>query len=210
MRLTRQDRKAWNRRFQEIQTPGELAGLVEQLFEQVGTEFFTQAGLAFVREAWVAAQHGLILGADCARLSTATDYDCEVITAGMLQKYEITEADQIGRRRGDEYSLGKEEGIRRDPFEEVRKRASQSSRMLQSAINKKLSKKYPADVGLIVYLNLMEYGWFEELVEKAISEQIKMAMSTFEIVDVHWQDRVFRMRHGQSDMEVFRKQQTTV
>src|SRR4051812_14589822 len=64
--------------------------------------FFRQGGLAFLRDAWTASRVGCALPSDAVRLVTSQRPDFEIRIDGQILRFEATEADIDGRRRGDE------------------------------------------------------------------------------------------------------------
>jgi hypothetical protein len=181
-------------------TPSEAQAYVDALTEQVGdVDFFTQAGLDFIRDAWLAASFGLARNADAVRLVAGEWPDCELRFGERVEQYEITEADVPGRRRGDQY---RERDRRRgpsgilvepDPVENWIKRAEQAPSALRLAAEKKLGKRYGARAGLVVYLNISEYGIRQPEIEGCMAEALAPAGDAFESVWVLWKARAYRV-----------------
>jgi hypothetical protein len=192
-RLTAVEVKNWERRFQNFMTPAAMLALEAQLADIVGEYFFLQTGLQFAREAHVAGHVGRLRKAARVRLVPKTRPDCEMIVRGRLERFEITEADLPGRRRGDEYRETIERPID-DPVEAVLARAKLAPRMLQTASERKARGDYAPDCGLIIYLNLSEYDWCRREIETAMPEAINSARETFKTVIVLWKDRLFPFR----------------
>jgi hypothetical protein len=117
--------------------------------------FFRQAGLTFLRDAWIAGRVADALPSDFVRLAPTERPDFEIKIGGQVQQFEATEADMEERRRGDEPdSLEPEE----DPVEDWRARFEAIPSALSRVVTKKLAKDYPAGVDLVIYINLGCYG----------------------------------------------------
>ncbi|MDA9405229.1 hypothetical protein XH79_41725 [Bradyrhizobium sp. CCBAU 45389] len=119
--------------------------------------FFGQAGLAFLRDAWIAARAATALSSDLVRLVPADRPDFEIHIDGQIQQFEATEADQDGRRRGDEPALAE---LSPDPVEKWRERFEAIPAALDQVVTKKIGKDYPPGVGLMIYVNLGCYSAF--------------------------------------------------
>src|SRR5688572_26001262 len=102
-RLTKPERNDWEKRFQRFMPPKAMLYLESELAVTLGDHYFTQTGLQFAREAHIAGNVAHLLNAKSVRLVPEHRPDCEMVIADHLQRFEITEADEIGRRRGDEY-----------------------------------------------------------------------------------------------------------
>jgi hypothetical protein len=113
--------------------------------------FFRQAGLTFLREAWIASRTAYALSSDVVRLVSFQRPDFETQTNGQIQQFEATEADIEGRRRGDEPD---DPFPRMDPVEDWRRRFESIPAALDRVVAKKLRKQYLPEVDLVIYVNL--------------------------------------------------------
>jgi hypothetical protein len=110
-------------------------------------DFLTQAGIEFLRDAWIGSRFAIQRGAELVRLVMDEWLDFEIRSGARIECFEYTEADQ-GRRRGDEYrkaeTIAGPNGfiLEDDPVENWIERASQVPRILQMAIEIKTSKHY--------------------------------------------------------------------
>lgn len=67
--LSREEITDLERRLAEWQTPKAMSRLVDSTMNRIGSvDLFNQGGLAFLREAWVAAKFGQIRQAELVRL----------------------------------------------------------------------------------------------------------------------------------------------
>lgn len=77
----------------------------DTLMDQIGvTDLFSQPGIEFVREAWVAGQFAALRYAISVRLIAEERPDFSLqFSDGNTENYELVEADASDRRRGNEY-----------------------------------------------------------------------------------------------------------
>ncbi len=186
--------KDWEARFQQPMSPHEMIELERRLARVVGSYFFIQPGLQFQREAFVAGRLGLLSGASSVKLLPDDRPDCELVVSSDVRRYEITEADEPGRRRGDEYRLALEDSDPKpvdDPAEVVLARAAMVPQMLRDAAARKSLRDYGNDCGLVIYLNLSEYDWHRKEIEAAMPEAVSVACFKFREVIVLWKDRLY-------------------
>jgi hypothetical protein len=98
------------KRLVEWQTPQAMHSLVEAAMSGLGsTNLFNQGGLAFLRDAWIAAEFGSQRNSEKVRLLPDIWPDFELQFAGRLESFEAVEADDPARRRGLEYRHGIDE-----------------------------------------------------------------------------------------------------
>ena len=91
-------------RLAQWQAAAVMSRVVDDTMERIGfTNLFNQGGLAFLRDAWIAAEFGKLRKAECVRLVADTWPDFELAIAGATERFEAVEADDPARRRGDEY-----------------------------------------------------------------------------------------------------------
>ncbi len=181
------------KRLAEWQTPLAMHGLVEATMNSLGsTNVFNQSGLAFLRDAWIAAEFGEIRNAEKARLVSDNWPDFELLTGGRVEAFEAVEADDPERRRGVEYreGIGK---VKDDPVEDWVARAEQAPAWLEAACRKKAGKRYGGRTNLVIYLNLSEFGIRQSEVEACFPSATEAVNDTFEAVWVLWKKRAYQV-----------------
>lgn len=152
--------------------------------------FFGQAGLAFLRDAWIAGRVGTALSSDLIRLSPTERPDFELQMNGLIQQFEATEADRDGRRRGEERDCPE---LQPDPVEQWRERFEAIPAALDRVVTKKVAKPYPAGVGLVIYLNLGCYGAYLDEGLPIIQSGTAPAKDKFSVVLVMWEGAVYKL-----------------
>jgi hypothetical protein len=89
MRLDKSEIKELKARLGEWQTPGAMRDLYNATVERIGSvTLFNQGGLAFMRDAWIAAQFGTLRHAANARLVSGTWPDFELLVEGRVEAFE--------------------------------------------------------------------------------------------------------------------------
>jgi hypothetical protein len=122
---------------------------------------------------------------------------------GDIQAYECVEADIDGRKRGDEVEALAEAGnpLIHVPIEEWAT-AEQARDRLQWAAKKKAAKAkklaekgtpYPHGTGLIINLNLQDYGANTADIIAVFAEAVTVARSWFPEIWVLWKSRAHRV-----------------
>lgn len=164
----------------------------EELYSYIGDNFFKQAGLEFMREAWVASMVGSLSNSSQVRLVEAPEYDFEMRSGNVVTKFEVTEADLIDRRRGDEFSSNDTQ-TENDSYEQIMVRVNQAHEMLRSAAMKKTEKKekYAFGCALVIYLNLGDYDLFQTEIEEQMETAIAPALAVFENTHVLWKNNLY-------------------
>jgi hypothetical protein len=179
--------------------PDEMERLVDEIKSTIGEYFHVQSGLTFVREAWVACRFAQARGADLVRLLRIDPPDCELIFKDRRERFEIVEAIELERRRSDEYNRdikrrerGEEPLFENDNLDDLEGKAKT---MLEYAATKKASKKYcnNADFGLIIYLNLGDYGFATEEIEAGMQVWTTSAKDAFREIWVIWKEVVYQL-----------------
>jgi hypothetical protein len=192
-RLARDEIDDLKKRLAEWQTPLEMNSLVQTAVGVLGsTNLFNQSGLAFLRDAWIAAQFGASRKAEKVRLVSDEWPDFELSFSGRTEAFEAVEADDPDRRRGSEYRQGIGE-LEDDPEEDWIARAERAPVWLEAACRKKANKRYGGRANLIVYLNLDEYGVRQSQVEACFPSATQIVRDAFESVWVLWKKRAFRV-----------------
>ena len=151
--------------------------------------FFSQGGLAFLRDAWIASRVASALQSDTVRLISTERPDFEIQTDGNVQGFEATEADIDGRRRGDEPD---DPYPRQDPVEAWRKRFEAIPAALDRVVGKKLSKDYPPETNLAIYLNLGCYGAYVQEGLPILRDHTAPAAAKFKRVFVLWEGCLYK------------------
>jgi hypothetical protein len=114
----------------------------------------------------------------------------------VIERVECVEADIPGRRRGDEYRVAAKtaEGqlaVEHDPIDDWIARADQVPAALSAVIAAKIRKRYAADVSLLVYLNIGEFGIRQVEVEAAMEPAVVPALRYSLRVWILWKARLY-------------------
>ncbi len=176
-------------------SPDHMLRYVDELTDAIGSvDFFTQAGLAFLREAWAAAKFSVACNATAVRLILDEWPDFEIEVNNSVEVFELTEADLPERKRGEEYRSASDAGfpVEDDPVEEWAERANLVPQAITAAVLKKARKKYSKKVNLLIYLNISEYGIRQSEIEFSFGSSIASADEYFTDIWVLWKDRVYR------------------
>ena len=146
-------------------------------------------------EAWLAGRIAVLLSASAVRLHPQERPDFELRFGEEVRQYELTEADILGRRRGDESF---EPGIQDDPVEDWRIRFEAIAPSLKDRIEKKIrNKNYDAKTSLVVYVNLGCYGAYMDEGITILREETGRAKNSFQEVFAYWEGALFRFwQHG--------------
>jgi hypothetical protein len=189
-RLPRETLDALRAELLDWRPPSAFRSRVEEIVRPLPRRiFFGQAGLAFLRDAWIAGRFADVLSSHMVRLIPDERPDFEIQTAGQIQQFEVTEADMDGRRRGDEPD-GPE--IEADPVENWRKRFEAIPAALDRVVKKKLLKDYPPEVGLVIYVNLGCYGAYVSEGLPILRDGTRPAKEKFKVVFVMWEGTLYR------------------
>jgi len=181
--------KTWLAAWRE---PAAMAQYVDAVNDHMGSkDFFNQAGVEFLRDAWAAAEFAGKRGARQVRLVAGQWPDFELRLDGRVEQFECVEADTPGRRRGDEYRDG-ELAVEDDPVEDWCDRAAKVPEAIRAAVGKKLTKHYDGKVQLLIYLNINEFGIRQKEIESAFPEATAKAKDQFGAIWILWKARVYR------------------
>ena len=192
-RLTPSEISELKKRLGEWQTPQAMAAVVDEAMIDLGSaNLFNQSGLAFIRDAWIAAEFGKIRSADKVRLVKGDWPDFEMKIGDRIEAFEAVEADDPTRRRGLEYRDGIGE-IEDDPQEDWIARAEQAPIWIEKACQRKAGKRYSGRANLVIYLNLNEYGIRQREVEACFRSSTESVKDAFETVWILWKLRVYRI-----------------
>jgi len=164
-------------------------------------DLFNQGGLAFLRDAWIAAEFSRLFESSQVRLIEGDWPDFEIKDSKEVRSFEATEADDPLRRRGDEFANAGDsenteagEGILEGyPVEEWIRGAEQAGTWIEIACAKKVSKNYSGHSSLVIYLNLDEFGIRESEVQGSFRHSTRFAKDHFDEVWVLWKGRIFRI-----------------
>ena len=168
-----------------------MANLVDDAMDRLGSvDLFNQGGLAFLRDAWIAAEFAQIREAGHVRLVADTWPDFELKKNSQIEQFEAVEADAPERRRGDEFRDGIWE-IKQDTMEDWIARAEQAPAWLEFACRKKANKRYDPRANLIIYLNLSEHGIRQKEVESSFPTATAAVKNSFDAVWVLWKKQAY-------------------
>ncbi|MEW5421256.1 hypothetical protein [Amorphus sp. 3PC139-8] len=173
----------------EWQTPEKMN---EKVGEVSGEILFTQAGTAFLREGWIAAELGRLRGADQVRVPLETFPDFQIRFGNIIEDFEATEVDDPNRRRGDEYKTP-DRGVVDDPYEDWVERANGLSQWLRVVCQKKASKNYYTGTNLAIYLNVGTYGTWRSEIQQSMISSTESVRDKFSSVWVLWEDHAYQV-----------------
>lgn len=187
--------RAW---LSEWRAPAAMASYVSEINRAMGSaDFFSQGGIAFLRDAWLAAEFGKHRESAAVQLIADNDQwpDFRAETDGAIESIECVEADIPGRRRGDEYrsTICGQTGadIVDDPVEDWIARANSIPSALSAAIDKKIGKQYTGSAGLLVHLNIAEFGIRQLEIKAAMGPAIAPALPCFQHIWILWKERLY-------------------
>lgn len=199
-RLTRSEIKKLKSHLCRWRTPQDMLDLTNDVMDRIGPRIlFGQAGLEFLREAWIAAKFSIRKGADEVRLVSEARPDFALRTGGNIEAFEATEAMPEGEKRGDEYREG---GSRADGGEgggpkEWDAVAKRVQGLIRRAVQKKLDKNYPKHTQLVIYLNPgSEYGTRHREIKSCFLSAMgnkREVLEKFDAVWILWDDDVYEI-----------------
>lgn len=173
-----------------------MRSLYDKSNRQLEGDIFTQSGLSFLLEAYVASTFATKRQAEMVRLCNGDRPDFEVrFEDGREKSFEVTEALNPARRRGDEYrsepgeiSCTFTEGVRVKEVKqcEIEENINAIPQSLKNIVKKKIEKRYDEGVGLVIYLNIPTYGYNTEQIKRNIPSSISPAAECFSEVWVLW------------------------
>jgi hypothetical protein len=182
--------RRWRTKLTRWADPAAFDEFVEAIRRAPGFDevVFTQAGLDFFRDAWLAAKIAQRLSADRVRLCPADRPDFELDFAGEIRSYEATEADMPDRRRGDEPI---DRDAQEDPVEDWRKRFDAIGPSVGAVVAKKLQKTYDPEVRLLIYVNLGCYGAYLTEGAQVLRAATEPAKHRFKEVFAYWEGNLY-------------------
>lgn len=186
-RLTRERIGDLKQRLAQWQAPEEMMRLVEPINS---TTLFNQGGLAFLRDAWIAAEFGRIRKAERVRLVDDAWPDFELELDGQNERYEAAEVDDPARRRGDEYR-NNTRGVEHDPVEDWIARAEQTPAWIAEVCQKKADKRYQGRANLVIYLNVGEYGIRQKQIEGCFPSATSAVKDHFDAAWILWKAKAY-------------------
>ena len=197
----------WRKPDEMLEHSGQLMEHMASDTSDISTHLFNQPGVDFITEAYAAAQFAGIRDAESVRLVPEHRPDFQVRTsAGDEEDWELTEADEIGRKRGDEYhkenvtlaETGKRE-FKCDPVKNWQARAVRIPDVLEERANKKAAKGYCQNTRLLIYLNIDDgYGTYQKETEACMAQATASAKNVFAEVWVLWKLKAYPLwDHGQ-------------
>jgi hypothetical protein len=156
--------------------------------------FHRQAGLEFLRDAWIAGEFAKARNADAVRLVSDEWPDFELRFGETIEQFEAVEADDPERKRGLEYTADKIGKVEHDPVENWIARAEAAPGYIRVACERKAAKRYAGRAHLVVYLsNAGEYGIRQKEVEASFFDATKPAHGLFDTVWVLWGGKAYRV-----------------
>lgn len=181
-----------------------MSAYAERVIDQLGdSDFFNQAGLEFVREAWIAGQFGEMRKAESVRLLSEERPDLALrFRDGREERYELVEAD-IARKRGDEYQRAETENVRisdgpaskwataTQVFEATTKAAEKKAERAENL--QRSGTPYPAGTSLLIYLNVSEYGSHEREIESTFCAAVIAARKWFSSIWILWKAQAYQV-----------------
>ena len=170
-----------------------MGELVHATMDSLGPKnLFNQAGLAFLRDAWIAAEFGSLRNADKIRLVADIWPDFELFVDNCSEAFEAVEADDPKRQRGVEYRdrIGEVED---DPVEDWVRRAEQAPAWLEAACQKKAGKHYAGSVSLVIHLNMHEFDIRRSEVEACFPSATESVKDIFDAVWVLWKKQAYKV-----------------
>jgi hypothetical protein len=202
IKIERATLEAWRNELSTWADSSTFRSRIDQIMQspELGGAMFRQAGLTFLRDAWVAARVATLVSAGRVRLCAGERPDFELQFDNETRQFEVTEADMPGRKRGDECwhdPVVKESAVsgpvvEYEPEESSATHFEAISESLKSVIAKKLDKKYDRDACLMIYLNFESYGAYREAGMSMLRDCTEPAKDFFDEVMVYWEGTLFR------------------
>lgn len=190
--------RAWRTSLVAWSEPDGFALQVEEIRATPGFReaVFKQAGFDFFRDAWMAGRIASYLGPKRVRLCPDAGLDFELDFDCEIKKYEVTEADKPGRRRGDEAI---ESVPKPDPVEAWRRRFEAIYPAVTGVVQKKIKKPYTIDTHLVIYVNLGCYGAYRDEGIEVLRHATESAKDHFREVLTYWEGNLYRFWKGGKD-----------
>jgi hypothetical protein len=201
-RIPKQTVNDWKNQLSDWTAPDAFRQRVDHICQSIPrTTFFKQAGLTFVRDAWIGARVADALSTEAIRLVPTHRPDFEIRWADRVLQFEATEADMDGRRRGDETDGPR---LQMDPVENWRRRFNAIPAALDRVVTKKLEKNYSAAVSLAIYVNLGCYGAYIDEGLPILRHHTERAKGKFKSVFVMWEGMLYKFwENGSAVLETW-------
>jgi hypothetical protein len=170
------------------QRPEDFLKEVERIGAKIATNELWGNRYKFVREAMTLAEFTKLSPVSTVRLGE--DPPDGWIGTPDEQRFEVTEAIEPGRKRGDEYKanrIGKPDHVTQ---EELETRIEKLEPELDRVIQKKAGK-YETPPTLLVYLNIVDHGRAEKKIEEAIARQKAKYAASFNGIHVIWKSKLY-------------------
>src|SRR5271154_6179475 len=88
----------WKTELSEWMKPSAFRERIDEIADSIPRRtFFRQAGLTFLREAWIASRVADSMPSGAVRLVSSVRPDFEIRSSGQIHQFEATEADMEGR-----------------------------------------------------------------------------------------------------------------
>jgi len=179
------------------------------LMDSMGSDdLFTQASADFITEAWAAAQFAEARKAEAVRLVSSREQwpDFAIrMPSGTVESWEFTEADEPGRRRGDDFrqaarrraaGVNSLEGI---SAEQIADEAKDVPAWVRERCKAKVEKHYSGRATLLIYLNWSDFGWHNEIAHTFL-DATSPAKDAFTEIWILWKTGIHRTwRDGIAD-----------
>lgn len=188
--------QAYRSSLSEWNVPKRFIEIADELTDRIpALQTFSPDG-SFARDAWIAARFVSASTADAIRLIADRWPDFETSTRGVIQGYEVTEADILNRRRGNEYKALVRSGLDFDLSTRTEEywvaRAEQAPSALKHAAWLKVQKRYATNSArLVISLNINTLGYRQKEIEAAMPEATAVAKDAFSQVWVLWTNHLY-------------------
>lgn len=191
----------WRKALADLQqwmSPADMAAQFDALSAITGDLLFEHGENGFIRDAYIAAGFASARGASRVRLADDPP-DFEIELDGVTHKFEATEADIPGRRRGKEYkdARGKPPEARLVGQDVINAGIAAVPVALRAAAEGKVAKArknpaYDPSWGLVILQNCATSGCGHDAVEASFDHATEPASAAFAEVWVLWGGDAYR------------------
>lgn len=205
MKLTKQEKRQHRSYLEQWRTPDEVFDHYDKLVAYMGdADLFSQGGVDFLMEAWGAAKFVSLQGGEMCRLIPAQERwpDFQTRIDGRVEKWEFTEVDVPDRRRGDEYRERRKNQaagqlvVWDDPVEAWIARAEKAPAAIRQRCEAKAAKLYSGQAGLLIYLNIGEFGIRQHEIEVSFKDSTAVVKDVFSEIWILWKERLYCVWRG--------------
>ncbi len=205
MRLTQDQIRKYKVELSRWYSPSEMIDCADTLMDKLGvTDLFSQPGIEFVREAWIAGHFGKQRRAKFVRWIAEERPDFSLqFSDGSTENYELVEADAPDRRRGNEYKHAASGGHPLRNASIVQWATPQMTlKIIQAAVNRKTTRAeklqrqgipYPSETRLLIYLNIGGSEVHQREIENIFSQAVEPARRWFSSIWIFWQMRIYEV-----------------